>query len=989
MASPAAVPSQVHRGSHFRDPRVSVLACPAAAPSQVRPLRRQRPDHPSVRGLPGRDPIAESPRMARERRWTRLSAGCQAVGGSIPPTASRVRSSVKSHPSAAQSQHERLPGEREACASARSLPGRGPIPTTRWTTSSPLALTLPTAFLAASPSQDDVRVRRTQQPDAVRGLPSRGSIAGRPVWTFPRRSSFRPWPARLRSHRSSAVAARASCLPVYPWPAWPRPHLRPTPKAAGTEIRLLPVVCPAAAPLQERLLSTYRKDLSAACTAPAPSQQQKLRHCDGVAALSSAFPAAASSQVPYDRVRRLAALLYTRSARPRPHRSSVKMTGRPKMVMPSSATCPAAAPSQLLHAPLRDAVPLVAAAWFAAVPSQGASSAVHGRRCSLSAGCPVAAPRHGVGVADRQRDRPMSVACPAVAPSPPCEVADDDPHLGAVRGFPAAAPSQQYLLLHQCPHRPIIPRSTRLRLHRSWDEAHDVNPVMGAGRGQLARLHRRYSSTRGGGVGGPTVRGMLGAAPSQVLRQHGNPLPPQLSATCSATALSQHVPDRVHRHRKVLPAACLVAAPSQRDDQPRQPPALSPVRGRPAETPLVCLRPVQPRPHPRREAVDMGATSDLFPRPVRPRPHRRSDSTGTLSYSDRLSVACPATAPFQELERGPRVTVREGLSAVCPAAVSSQRARLRDVLSAVFTVAAPSQSWTHSARCMGEVFSPQLVRLRPLRRYFPVLGEDAEGGAIRGLSSRGPIAEARPTTSYTWPPSVPGLPGRGPITGHRAPGSSIKWPPLSVVCPATAPSQERDCVPYSLTVSSLSAACSAAAPSQHRIRDVQAGPRGSIRGLSGPGSIAGTSSRGRWSISSRLPWSFRPRPIAATALRLGTPAVTTAHCLAGHDPSQWLLHRPDRLVDRRVRGLPNRIPIAVCLCRSSPWRQSDLSVTYPVAAPSQVLFPGAHADVAEPVRCLPDRGPIAAGAGALLGGPRQAVRGLSAGGPIADAWRRT
>lgn len=163
-----------------------------------------------------------------------------------------------------------------------------------------------------------------------------------------------------------------------------------------------------------------------------------------------------------------------------------------------------------------------------------------------------------------------------------------------------------------------------------------------------------------------------------------------------------------------------------------------------------------------------------------------------------------------------------------------QSRQLRDVLSAVFMVGVPSQPWTHSARCMGEVFSPQVVRLQPHRRYFPVLGEEAEGGAIRGLSSRGPIAEARPTTSYTWQPSVPGLPGRGPIAGHRAPGSSIKWPPLSVVCPATAPSQAQ-------------------------LRAVFVDGLEPVRGLLGRGPITASESRCPSRTKGIYPWPVRPR----------------------------------------------------------------------------------------------------------------------------------
>lgn len=102
-------------------------ACPAAAPSQALHAAQGDGLETTVRGLLGCGPIAESPRMARNRRWTRLSAGCHAVGGTIPATVSRIRSSVSSHPSAAPSQHERFPGEREACASVRGLPGRGPI----------------------------------------------------------------------------------------------------------------------------------------------------------------------------------------------------------------------------------------------------------------------------------------------------------------------------------------------------------------------------------------------------------------------------------------------------------------------------------------------------------------------------------------------------------------------------------------------------------------------------------------------------------------------------------------------------------------------------------------------------------------------------------------------------------------------------------------------------------------------------------------------
>ncbi len=207
---------------------------------------------------------------------------------------------------------------------------------------------------------------------------------------------------------------------------------------------------------------------------------------------------------------------------------------------------------------------------------------------------------------------PLSAASLVAASSQ--DVSRDAHHvpLGAVRG-----------LLTPRPHR----RQENLVLLLA--EAYCLRPAR-------AQPHRRYSSTRGGGVGGPTVRGMLGAAPSQVLRKHGNCLPPQ-----PVRGLLGHGP---------------IAARSR----PGPSPPPSSVRGLLGRGPFAAGRPTPTTP---------GTGS--CPWPARARPHRRLAARvfyGVLYQAVRgLSGRCPI-AGLSVVVSMPRK-----LSETCLTAALSQR----------------------------------------------------------------------------------------------------------------------------------------------------------------------------------------------------------------------------------------------------------------------------------------------------------------------------
>lgn len=367
-------------------------------PARPRPHRRNRPDGTqetsdvTIRGLPGRGPIAgpgaERPRTserlypwpaaaAPSQHWEvqrprrggdpcpRPSRRCPIAGPtrSCPPLGRTPLSA--SRPVAAPSQAPELSSLPPCVPAIRGLFGCSSIAGTRRCSQSPgarplrglpgqrphrrcimavdpdLDSGLSAAYLAAAPSQDrwhhPGHHHRHHHPRSVRPrLHPRGKVYGGGAATisYPRPS----WP---RLYRSSPRARTPLKTPSYPRPSRPRPHRRCASSFACTAIACYPRSVPSAAPSQAR--HRRRKTIRAL---PAAGQSQGPRvHAH---ALSKAdYPRSVRRGLIAGRRRGVGwrAPGYPGSVRQRPHRRIWSYVTRGSS-MPLSAVCPAAAPSQ-------------------------------------------------------------------------------------------------------------------------------------------------------------------------------------------------------------------------------------------------------------------------------------------------------------------------------------------------------------------------------------------------------------------------------------------------------------------------------------------------------------------------------------------------------------------------------------------------------------------------------------------------------------------
>ncbi len=249
-ACQAAAPSQGLKRAEADAPGRQLSAvCQAGVPSQVPRRSCRRPGRPSVRGLPGRGPIAGATSRRPSgptwsavrglsghgsiaarfadgcgRRIRRLSVACriaapsQGHGRDVPQYQPRL--SVV-WPAAAPSQV----GDRQSVCAGSAVVRGGPIADRSPARRCSAHIHLP-AFSPSAPIAGRTACPRPYARKTVRGLPGRGPIAGRYRPTDRAvHSAVRGLPGRGPIAGVPMCSARR-IRPNCPWPARPRPHRR-------------------------------------------------------------------------------------------------------------------------------------------------------------------------------------------------------------------------------------------------------------------------------------------------------------------------------------------------------------------------------------------------------------------------------------------------------------------------------------------------------------------------------------------------------------------------------------------------------------------------------------------------------------------------------------------------------------------------------------------------------------------------------------------